>query len=117
MIREAKSIRKEWIEYMECFCEESEEYDSMDYQYPILIDWSTEETVDVIAFFECIEKAYEKGIDRSELMDAYRRFKEIVPSKAEEKKICNEFEEVSGYSSYRVVKKAKDSEDVLTIKM
>ncbi|MCM3652799.1 UPF0223 family protein [Metabacillus litoralis] len=89
----------------------------MDYQYPILIDWSTEETVDVIAFFECIEKAYEKGINRSRLMDAYRRFKEIVPSKAEEKKICNEFEEVSGYSSYRVVKKAKDSEDVLTIKM
>jgi uncharacterized protein YktA (UPF0223 family) len=117
MIREAESIRKEWISYMKCFCEESEEYDSMDYQYPILIDWSTEEIVDVIAFFECIEKAYEKGINRSGLMDAYRRFKEIVPSKAEEKKICNEFEEVSGYSSYRVVKKAKDSEDVLTIKM
>jgi uncharacterized protein YktA (UPF0223 family) len=89
----------------------------MDYQYPISLDWSTDETVSVITFFECIEKAYEKGIDRSRLMTAYRRFKEIIPSKAEEKKICNEFEEVSGYSSYRVLKKAKDSEEIQLIKM
>ena len=42
-------------------------------------------------------------------MNAYRRFKEIVPSKAEEKKLCGEFEEISGYSSYRAIKKAKDA--------
>ncbi|MBU7591962.1 UPF0223 family protein [Metabacillus halosaccharovorans] len=83
----------------------------MDYQYPISLDWSTEEIVDVIKFFECIEKAYEKGIERNELLTVYRRFKEIVPSKAEEKTICNEFEEVSGYSSYRIIKKAKDSNE------
>lgn len=83
----------------------------MDYQYPISLDWNTEEIVDVIHFFECVEKAYEKGIERKQLMDAYRRFKEIVPSKAEEKTICQEFEEVSGYSSYRVVKSAKDSSE------
>jgi len=83
----------------------------MDYQYPISLDWSTEEIVDVIKFFECIEKAYEKGIERSFLMAAYRRFKEIVPSKSEEKTICNEFEEVSGYSAYKVVKIAKNSEE------
>lgn len=88
----------------------------MDYQYPISLDWSTDEIVDVIKFFECIEKAYEKGIERSVLMAAYRRFKEIVPSKAEEKTICNEFEEVSGYMAYKVVKKAKDS-DEFSIKM
>lgn len=89
----------------------------MDYQYPISLDWSTDETVDVIKFFDCIEKAYEKGIDRSQLMNAYRRFKEIIPSKSEEKTICNEFEEVSGYSTYRVMKKAKDSEDIDSVKM
>ncbi len=83
----------------------------MDYQYPISLDWSTEEIVDVIKFFECIEKAFEQGIDRTDMVNAYRRFKEIVPSKAEEKTICNEFEEVSGYSSYKVVKKAKDSHE------
>ncbi|WP_026560517.1 UPF0223 family protein [Bacillus sp. J37] len=83
----------------------------MDYQYPISLDWSTDEIVDVVKFFECIEKAHEKGIVRNELLTVYRRFKEIVPSKAEEKTICNEFEEVSGYSSYKVMKKAKDSNE------
>lgn len=81
----------------------------MEYQYPIDYSWSTEEVVDVIKFFEAIEKAYEKGIDRDEVMSAYRRFKEIVPGKAQEKTICGEFEEISGYSSYRTIKKAKES--------
>ncbi|WP_160720259.1 UPF0223 family protein [Bacillus sp. USDA818B3_A] len=81
----------------------------MDYQYPIDYSWSTDEIVDVIKFFETIERAYEKGIERDEVMNAYRRFKEIVPSKAEEKTVCGEFEEISGYSSYRTIKKAKES--------
>ncbi|MDM5328097.1 UPF0223 family protein [Neobacillus sp. CF12] len=81
----------------------------MEYQYPIDYHWTTDEIVDVIKFYEAIEKAYEKGIDRDELMVIYRRFKEIVPSKAEEKTICGEFEDISGYSSYRTIKKAKDS--------
>ncbi|MDR6998060.1 UPF0223 family protein [Neobacillus niacini] len=82
----------------------------MEYQYPIDYNWSTEEIVDVIKFFEVIERAYEKGISRDEIMNAYRRFKEIVPGKAEEKKICAEFEETSGYSSYRTIKKAKEAD-------
>jgi len=81
----------------------------MEYQYPIDYSWSTEEIVDVIKFFESIERAYEKGIERDEVMIAYRRFKEIVPSKAEEKTLCGEFEEISGYSSYRTIKKAKEA--------
>lgn len=89
----------------------------MEYQYPISYDWSTEETVAVIHFFESIEKAYEKGINRSDLMEAYRKFKQIVPSKAEEKQILKEFEESSGYSSYHAVKKAKDAESEDWIKL
>ncbi|TKC18512.1 UPF0223 family protein [Robertmurraya kyonggiensis] len=89
----------------------------MEYQYPIDYHWSTEEIVDVIKFFEHIEAAYEKGIERDRLMSAYRRFKEIVPSKAEEKKLCGEFEEISGYSSYRTIKKAIDAESGQKIKM
>ncbi|MED3624379.1 UPF0223 family protein [Neobacillus thermocopriae] len=81
----------------------------MDYQYPIDYSWSTKEIIDVISFFEKIEKAYESGIERDELINAYRRFKEIVPSKAEENTVYREFEEVSGYSSYLVVKKAKEA--------
>ncbi|MEH7382368.1 UPF0223 family protein [Bacillus sp. JJ1533] len=85
----------------------------MDYQYPISYDWSTNEVVDVIAFFECVEKAYEKGIGREQFMQAYKRFKEIVPSKAEEKQVCGEFEETSGYSAYRVIQKAKQTSELI----
>ncbi|MCY8103726.1 UPF0223 family protein [Bacillus mojavensis] len=88
----------------------------MEYQYPMNEDWTTEEAVDVIAFFQQVEQAYEKGADREELLKAYRRFKEIVPGKAEEKKLCGEFEEQSTYSPYRTVKQAKES-DQAKIKM
>ncbi|MBO0962565.1 UPF0223 family protein [Neobacillus sp. MM2021_6] len=81
----------------------------MEYQYPIDYNWSTDEIVDVIKFFEAVEQAYEKGIERDKIMKTYRRFKEIVPSIAQEKTICGEFEEISGYSSYRTIKKAKES--------
>lgn len=80
----------------------------IEYQYPIDYHWTTEETIDVIRFFAAIEKAYEQGINREELMAAYRRFKEIVPSISEEKKRCGEFEESSGYSAYFTIKKAKE---------
>ncbi|MFD2679876.1 UPF0223 family protein [Bacillus seohaeanensis] len=89
----------------------------MEYQYPFDLDWSTEEVIDVVAFFQGIEKAYEKGISREDLMAVYKRFKEIVPGKAEEKKIFKEFQESSGYSSYHVIKEMKKSESNSHIKM
>ncbi|MBS4177267.1 UPF0223 family protein [Lederbergia citrea] len=89
----------------------------MEYQYPFSQDWTTDEVIDVVKFFQAIEKAYEKGIVKTELMEAYRRFKEIVPSKADEKKYCNEFEESSGYSSYKTIQKMKAEETDNTIKM
>lgn len=83
----------------------------MEYSYPLSIDWSTEEIVEVIGFFEGIELAYEKGIVREDMMGRYRRFKEIVPSMAEEKTLLREFEEVSGYAGYPVIKRMKASEN------
>ncbi|MFC4409355.1 UPF0223 family protein [Chungangia koreensis] len=83
----------------------------MDYSYPFSTDWSTQEIVDVVVFFEGIEKAYEKGIKREDMMAKYRRFKEIVPSIAEEKKFFREFEEESGYASYPIVKRTKEGSD------
>jgi uncharacterized protein YktA (UPF0223 family) len=79
----------------------------MSYQYPISIDWKTDEIVDVVEFFHCIETAYEQGIERDILMNAYRKFKEVVPSKSEEKKLCGEYEDQSGYSCYRTIQKAR----------
>jgi uncharacterized protein YktA (UPF0223 family) len=89
----------------------------MEYQYPMDYNWSTVEIVDVIHFFEAVERAYEKGIVRDELLGFYRRFKEIVPGKAQEKMLCNEFEEMSGYSSYRAIKQAKESGQGTKVKM
>lgn len=88
----------------------------MEYSYPILPDWSTQEIVDVIKFFEGIENAYEKGIKREDMLARYRRFKEIVPSKSEEKTLFREFEEVSGYVSYQVIKKQKNWKIVKSFK-
>lgn len=89
----------------------------MEYSYPFSTDWSTEEIVDVVQFFEGIEQAHEKGIKREVMMAKYRRFKEIVPSQAEEKTIFREFEEASGYISYPVVKQTKEAADGTMIKI
>jgi len=89
----------------------------MEYSYPFSTDWSTEEIVDVVQFFEGIEQAYEKGIKRESMLAKYRRFKQIVPSQAEEKSIFREFEEASGYVSYPVIKLTKEAMDGTLIKV
>ncbi|WP_391208310.1 UPF0223 family protein [Psychrobacillus sp. L4] len=88
----------------------------MDYTYPFSLDWSTKEIVDVVQFFEVIENAYEKGVKREELLKKYRRFKEIVPSIAEEKTYFREFEKESGYASYPIIKQMKEKEDGVLIR-
>lgn len=90
----------------------------MDYSYPFSIDWSTDEIIDVVAFFEGIEMAYEKGIKRQDLLARYRRFKEIVPSIAEEKTYFREFEEESGYASFPAIKdmKTKSDDEIIKVK-
>lgn len=89
----------------------------MEYSYPISIDWSTEEIIDVVEFFQLIEQAYESGVQREKLMEQYRKFKKVVPSIGEEKRIFQEFEDGSGFSSYQVVKCMKEMEDGTLIKL
>lgn len=79
----------------------------MDYNYPLRHDWSTDEIIMVTEFYVAIEKAYEEGIKSSKMLTAYNNFKKVVPSKAEEKTLFNEFEKASGYKSYPIVKEAK----------
>lgn len=79
----------------------------MSYEYPIDSDWSTEEIIQVIKFFETIEKAYESKIEVRHVLEAYKKFKEVVPSKAEEKTLFKQFEKQSSYIPYKVVKEAK----------
>jgi uncharacterized protein YktA (UPF0223 family) len=89
----------------------------MEYSYPLSTDWSTQEMVDVVRFFEGVEAAYETSIKREDFMARYKTFKLVVPSQAEEKTICREFEQASGYVAYKVVKLAKELADGQTIKI
>ncbi|WP_077622156.1 UPF0223 family protein [Sediminibacillus massiliensis] len=79
----------------------------MNYSYPIDESWSKQEIIDVVNFYSLVEKAYESGVGSQDIMIAYTRFKQIVPSKSEEKQLCNKFERESGYSCYRTIQKAK----------
>lgn len=89
----------------------------MEYSYPFSIDWSQDEIVTVIQFFQRIEQAYEKGVDRDDLLENYRKFKKVVPAKSEEKQFGKEFEDSSGYSLYQTIKKAKSTSANQMIKM
>ena len=70
----------------------------MEYQYPLDLDWSNDEMIEVIKFFNQIENYYEKSIIGTELMEQYKKFKQIVPSKAEE-------------NSYKVIQEVKKHPD------
>lgn len=79
----------------------------MNYNYPLRSDWSTNEIITVTAFYHVIERAYEEGVKREEVLSAYQQFKTIVPSKSEEKTLFRELERASGYKSYPIVREAK----------
>lgn len=89
----------------------------MEYSYPLSPDWTTQEIVDVVAFFEAVEAAYEKGIVAGDFLRVYRRFKEIVPSQAEEKTICRDYEDASSYVPFKVVKAAKEADPAQKIRV
>lgn len=81
----------------------------MEYSYPIDLEWTNEEMMQVVAFFNAIEKYYESKVEGKVLLERYNQFKKIVPGKAQEKQIFKEFEKQSGYNSYKAVKSVKDT--------
>lgn len=81
----------------------------MGYHYPIDINWSKDEVIDVIGFLTMIEKAYESTIARDDVITAYRKFKRVIPSKSEEKQVLAQFKKESGYTGYHTIKKARES--------
>ncbi|MGA5591510.1 UPF0223 family protein [Enterococcus mundtii] len=78
-----------------------------EYQYPLDLDWTTEEMVIVMNMWEALEKANEQGINNQEFLTTYQQFKTVIKSIGEEKRLGREFEKVSGYSLYRAVQEAK----------
>lgn len=79
------------------------------YSYPIDPSWSTAEIETVIKMLNVVEKAYEGGVARQTILQAYREFKSIVPAKSEEKQLGRDFYHKSGYQLYDVVKAARTS--------
>lgn len=87
-----------------------------DYQYPLDLDWTTEEMVAVMKLWDQLEQAYEKGIDANDFLTTYQVFKKVVPSIGEERRLGREFENLSGYSLYQTVKAAKETKGKLKMK-
>ncbi|MGX7244323.1 UPF0223 family protein [Enterococcus quebecensis] len=81
-----------------------------DYQYPLDLDWSTDEMVIVTNMWSAVEEANESGIDTRIFLNKYKEFKMVVKSIGEEKRLGNEFQKASGYSLYRTVQQAKKQE-------
>ena len=84
-----------------------------DYQYPLDLDWTTEEMVTVMKLWDQLEQAYEKGISANDFLTTYHAFKKVVPSIGEERRLGRAFENLSGYSLYQTVKAAKEAKGKL----
>ncbi|EJO18656.1 hypothetical protein JQM34_000171 [Streptococcus oralis] len=65
----------------------------------------------MLSFFNDVEAAYEDKVEAKKLLESYKEFKLVVPSKSEEKRLGREFETVSGYSLYRAVQAAKEKRE------
>lgn len=61
----------------------------------------------VLHFLTCVEDAYEDKVSAEKLLDSYAIYKTIVKSKSQEKQIDRDFEQASGYSTYRAVQAAR----------
>ncbi|MDR2832853.1 MAG: UPF0223 family protein [Streptococcaceae bacterium] len=79
-----------------------------EYTYPLDLEWSMDEMVKVTNFYAVVEQAYEEGIKAENFLVKYQEFKTVIRSIAEEKRLGREFEKVSGYTIYKVVKKAQE---------
>lgn len=78
-----------------------------EYQYPLDLNWTTEEMVIVMDLWAAVEAANEQGISVEQFMIKYQKFKSIVKGIGEEKRLGKAFEAASGYSLYRTVQEAK----------
>lgn len=78
-----------------------------DYQYPLDLDWTTEEMVIVTNMWTAVEQANETGLPVDKFLTTYQQFKTVVKSIGEEKRLGRELESASGYSLYRTLQQAK----------
>ncbi|MFC5712335.1 UPF0223 family protein [Thalassorhabdus alkalitolerans] len=84
---------------------------------PVSMDWSKEEVADVVNFFHIIEKAHFNAVYREDILALYNRFKEIVPSKSEEKQLFRQFDQEAGVSCWKAVQTARKTEPGTKVKV
>jgi uncharacterized protein YktA (UPF0223 family) len=84
---------------------------AQEYSYPLDPDWTTEEIVKVVEFFEAVETGHVEGVTAGELRKHYKNFKSVVPSKSGEKTLFREFKARSGYEPFTLTRQLKDAED------
>lgn len=79
------------------------------YSYPIFEDWSKEELMIMMQLYNSVEEAYENpnGSNAQKIIDLYRQFQSINPSKMEQKQIDRDFQSISGYSLFKTYKAAQ----------
>ncbi|MGB7999981.1 MAG: UPF0223 family protein, partial [Anaerobacillus sp.] len=53
---------------------------------------------------------YDQGANKDQIVNAYYAFKDVVPSKSEEKQIFKQFDQETGYSTFHAVKEARETE-------
>ncbi|QQK80660.1 UPF0223 family protein [Salicibibacter cibi] len=82
---------------------------------PFSSDWTEDEIVTVADFFTQVDNAYNEGVKAGELLKAYKKFKEVVPAKNEEKTYFRDYDQQAGQSCWQTIRlaKVKEPEDVV----
>jgi uncharacterized protein YktA (UPF0223 family) len=55
-------------------------------------------------------KSHHLSCYKTDFLNTYRKFKNVVGTKSEEKQIDKEFQDVSGYSIYKVFKASQEND-------
>lgn len=78
------------------------------YTYPIDYDqFTTEEIVIIVEFLALIEEANTSRVDPHVLSNKHKAYQQVINSKSLEKQMDRDFEQASGFSIYKTIKKYK----------
>lgn len=76
------------------------------YTYPIDFDIYTErEAIILVEFLALIEDANEGKVIPGKLKKLHKKYRSIINSVSTEKQMARDFEEISGYSIFKTLKK------------
>lgn len=79
----------------------------LNFDYPLFSGWTTQDIIQVSQLYSLVAQANEAQVTRTELLTAYQAFKQVVPSKSEEKQLDRQFKASSGYSIYKTMQAAQ----------